>query len=108
MKASIWHKDIWLQRRTYVLFLVLITLIGSFSLVQLNTPKAHAAGTGYWHTNGSQILDSNNQPVRITGVNWFGFETANYTVHGLWQRNYKDMLNQIKSLGFNTIRLPYS
>ena len=108
MKAHMWHRGIWSQRRTYAMLLVLITLIGSLALVQLNTPKAHAAGAGYWHTNGSQILDSNNQPVRITGVNWFGFETANYTVHGLWQRNYKDMLNQIKSLGFNTIRLPYS
>lgn len=64
--------------------------------------------TGYWHTNGTQILDANNQPVRIAGINWFGFETPNYVVHGLWTRNYKDMLDQIKNLGFNTIRLPYS
>lgn len=67
-----------------------------------------AAGSGYWHTSGSQILDSNNVPVRIAGINWFGFETANYVVHGLWTRGYKDMLDQIKSLGYNTIRLPYS
>lgn len=65
-------------------------------------------GAGYWHTSGSQILDSNNQPVRIAGVNWFGFETPNYVAHGLWSRDYKDMLNQIASLGYNTIRLPFS
>ena len=70
--------------------------------------QAKAAGQGYWHTNGTQILDANNQPVRIAGINWFGFETPNYVVHGLWARNYKDMLNQIKSLGYNTLRLPYS
>jgi endoglucanase len=69
---------------------------------------AHAAATGYWHTDGRQILDSQNQPVRMTGVNWFGSETANYTPHGLWTRNYKDMLDQIKSLKYNTLRLPYS
>jgi endoglucanase len=46
--------------------------------------------------------------VRIAGVNWFGFETANYVPHGLWSRDYKDMMNQMKSLGYNTIRLPYS
>src|SRR5882762_3876575 len=80
----------------------------SYFITKYTTKSSNAASTGYWHTNGSQILDSNNQPVRITGIAWFGFETANYTVHGLWQRNYKDMLNQIKSLGFNTIRLPYS
>ena len=72
------------------------------------TQRAKAAGTGYWHTSGSQILDSSNQPVKIAGINWFGFETGNYTFHGLWSRDYRDVLDQIKSLGYNTIRLPYS
>jgi endoglucanase len=67
-----------------------------------------AAGTGFWHTNGKKILDSNNQEVRITGINWFGLETPNYTLHGLWSRNYRDVLNQVKSLGYNTLRLPFS
>ncbi len=65
-------------------------------------------GTGYWHTSGRQILDASNNPVRIAGVNWFGFETANLVVHGLWTRDYKSMLDQMKSLGYNSIRLPYS
>ena len=47
-----------------------------------------------------------NQPVRIAGINWFGFETSKYVVHGLDVRSYKDMLDQIKSLHYNTIRLP--
>jgi endoglucanase len=72
-----------------------------------NTPFA-PVGEGWWHTNGAQILDGNNQPVRIAGINWFGFETPNFVAHGLWSRNYKDMLKQIKSLGYNTVRLPYS
>lgn len=72
------------------------------------TPVMNAAGVGYWHTSGNRILDQNNQPVRIAGVNWFGFETATYAPHGLWARGYKEMLDQIKSLGYNTIRLPYS
>ncbi len=65
-------------------------------------------GQGYWHTSGAQILDANNQPVRIAGVNWFGFETPSYVAHGLWTRNYKDMLNQIQRLQYNTLRLPYA
>lgn len=79
------------------------------------TPTPHTdgvvtpnAGTGYWHTSGTQILDSTNTPIRIAGVNWFGFETTNFTVHGLWARNYQDMMDQMVDLGFNTIRLPYS
>ncbi|HHW71539.1 MAG TPA: cellulase family glycosylhydrolase, partial [Clostridiales bacterium] len=44
---------------------------------------------------------------RLTGVNWFGFETSNYVVHGLWSRDYKSMLQQISDLGFNCLRIPW-
>ncbi len=66
------------------------------------------AGTGYWHTNGSQIVDSTGKAVRVAGVSWFGMETPDETPDGLWARNYQDMMKQMVSLGFNTIRLPYS
>lgn len=77
-------------------------------LAALGCATALMAQSGYWRTQGSQILDSANQPVRIAGVNWFGMETGNYAPHGLWTRGYKSMLDQIKSLGYNSIRLPYS
>jgi len=44
---------------------------------------------------------------RLTGVNWFGFETGNFVPHGLWTRDYKSMLKEIKDLGFNALRLPW-
>ncbi|HYI97093.1 MAG TPA: cellulase family glycosylhydrolase [Bryobacteraceae bacterium] len=69
---------------------------------------AETIGAGYWRTSGKRILDSNGQQVRIAGVNWFGLETSTFAPHGLWVRSYRDMLDQIKSLGFNTVRLPYS
>ncbi len=69
---------------------------------------ALAAGNSYWHTDGNKILDDNNQVVKITGVNWFGLETSNFAPHGLWSRGYKEMMDRMKSLGYNTIRLPYS
>jgi endoglucanase len=69
---------------------------------------AEAAGAGYWHTSGRQILDASGQPVRVAGINWFGFETGNNIVHGLWSRDYKSMIDQMKSLGYNTIRIPFS
>ena len=90
---------------------VLLVVLSAFLIAGIVlTPRqqANAAGTGYWHTSGSKILDSNNQQVRIAGINWFGFETSNYAPHGLWARDYKSMLDQVKSLGYNTIRLPYS
>ncbi|MFJ3672080.1 cellulase family glycosylhydrolase [Streptomyces sp. NPDC090106] len=66
------------------------------------------AGAGYWHTSGRQILDAAGQPVRIAGINWFGFETSNHVVHGLWSRDYKSMIDQMRSLGYNTLRIPFS
>jgi len=67
-----------------------------------------ASVSGYFHTSGNQILDANNQVVKIAGVNWFGFETSNFAPHGLWARSYQSMMDQMKQTGFNTIRLPFS
>ncbi|MEV7405350.1 cellulase family glycosylhydrolase [Streptomyces sp. NPDC091267] len=83
---------------------LLLPLAGS----QVATAAAVAPGDGYWHTSGRQLLDAADKPVRIAGINWFGFETSNYVPHGLWSRDYKSMIDQMKSLGYNTIRLPYS
>ncbi len=83
------------------------TRAGALILLLAAVPSLFAAGDGYWHTSGNRILDAAGNPVRITGVNWFGFET-NFAPHGLWARGYKDMMDQMKSLGFNTIRLPFA
>jgi endoglucanase len=72
-----------------------------------STLKASAA-SGYFSTSGRNIIDSSGKVVRFTGVNWFGFETDRYMPHGLWQVNYKAVLNKVKSLGLTMIRLPYS
>jgi endoglucanase len=73
-------------------------------------PAAPAAGvgSGYWHTSGNQILDSSGNPVRIAGINWYGFETPDEIAHGLWAQDYHTIINDIKDLGYNTIRIPFS
>jgi endoglucanase len=63
---------------------------------------------GYFHTRGADIVDSNGAVVRLTGINWFGFETANFAPHGLWQRGMGSFLDQIAALGYNVIRVPFS
>ncbi len=59
-------------------------------------------------TSGPEIVDAGGRPVMLRGVNWFGMEAKTQAPHGLWARDYKEMLAQIKSLGYNMIRLPYS
>lgn len=72
------------------------------------TPPAHAWPTGSYHTVGGQIVDVVGHLVRITGINWFGLETCTFAPHGLWARNWQDILDQIVHLHYNTIRLPFS
>ncbi len=62
---------------------------------------------GFFHTQGSQIVDSSGNPVRLTGVSWFGMETGTFAPHGLDRRSLGSMLDQIKSLGFNSVRIPF-
>jgi endoglucanase len=69
---------------------------------------AAAPGAGYWHTSGSKILDTNNQQVRIAGINWYGFETTDEVAHGLNSQDYKTILQTIQANGYNTVRLPFS
>lgn len=59
-------------------------------------------------TRGADIIDANGSPIMLKGVNWFGIETETHAPHGLWARDYKDMLAQIKGLGYDSIRLPFS
>jgi len=38
----------------------------------------------------------------------YGFETSANIPQGLWARSYVSILDQVKALGFNTIRIAYS
>ncbi len=67
-----------------------------------------ASDAEYWHTSGNRILDERNQPVRIAGINWYGFETARQVPGGLTEQDYRAILQTIKGDGFNTVRIPLS
>ncbi|SJM95404.1 glycoside hydrolase family 5 protein [Crenothrix polyspora] len=64
-----------------------------------NTAQAYS-------TDNGAIYDGSGQSVQLRGVNWFGFEVQDHVAHGLWSRNWKDMILQMKSLGFNAVRIP--
>ncbi|PVE19403.1 cellulase family glycosylhydrolase [Arthrobacter sp. Bz4] len=96
---------------------VMLALAGCGGVPPASAPEAlnvvHAAnvstkGAGWLHTDGGTIRDAANKPYVIRAANWFGLETPDCVPHGLWTINLNDGLRQIKSMGFNTIRLPYS
>lgn len=59
---------------------------------------AHAAG----------LYAALNQTVLLKGVNWFGFETATFSPHGLWATSADYLLDFVRQNKFNTIRVPFS
>src|SRR5688572_25017516 len=78
-------------------------------VVMLSTNLSQAKiASNYLHTSGNRILDASGRVGGLSGVNWFGFETESRAPHGLWSRNWEEMLDQIRALGYNVIRLPFS
>src|SRR5437660_1491120 len=63
---------------------------------------------GSLSARSGRLYDAAGREVRLTGVNWFGLETPNFAPHGLWARNWGEMLDQIAASGFNSLRLPFS
>lgn len=64
--------------------------------------------TGPLSTDGGQIVTEEGEKVRLQGVSWFGFETEAFAPQGLGIRSYQSMMDQMKEMGFNTLRLPFS
>ncbi len=61
------------------------------------------------HAVGNQFVDSAGNKIWLRGVNWYGFDGPDLMVHGLYAgRDYKDMIDQMRELGFNLFRLPLS
>lgn len=59
-------------------------------------------------TSGTSIVRLSGETVQIKAINWFGIESANRVPHGLWADGYKLMIDRMKALGFNAIRLPFA
>ncbi len=69
---------------------------------------AEGSVMGPLSTSGNRIVNAAGETVQIEAVNWFGLETDTIAPHGLWTRNWAEMMDEIKATGFNAIRLPFS
>lgn len=84
------------------------------SVVMLSTMSAFSfSGTpidndDWLHVEGNQIVDMNNNPVWLTGANWFGFNATERVFHGLWSVNLESTLDSIAARGINLLRVPIS
>ena len=75
------------------------------SLISTTPTLTPTQSTGYSVNNNKMY--KNGSPITLKGVNWFGFETETQSIHGLWVRNWKEYISQMKSLGFNAVRVPF-
>jgi endoglucanase len=74
--------------------------------VTVNIPVT-GGGPGYSVAGGKMFRDG--VEIKLFGLNWFGLETPDRVLHGLWTgRALADFLADIKSKGFNALRLPLS
>src|SRR5215831_17501928 len=60
------------------------------------------------HTSGYRILDSENRAVRLTAVNWYGFDQKEFVPGGLDHATLEKIVEQIHALGVNSVRLPWA
>lgn len=86
-----------------------VSLSGSAEEPVVEPPDEQPVPLTRLKTVGNQFLNQEtNEDVVLRSVNWFGAEGTNYTPHGTWIRPWRSIIDQIKSLGFNCIRLPFS
>jgi endoglucanase len=60
------------------------------------------------HTSGYQVLDANNHAVRLTSVNWYGFDQKEFVPGGLDHAPLAKIIEQLHALGVNSVRLPWA
>lgn len=95
--------------RLLVALSVIVTLLAiMLPLAPETNAQLATPGTGYWHTVGTQIVDGAGRPVRINGVTWYGMESSHWVPAGLGFQRYTTIMDLVKLLGYNTIRLPFS
>ena len=84
-----------------------------FFLLALNcaTPSASAQPPAIappLHTEGHQIVDSAGHTIRLTSVNWYGFDQKEFVVGGLDHATLAAIVAQIQRIGVNSVRLPWA
>jgi len=93
---------------TFVLLLCLgVTLAITLPSNDNHLPNADQCFSAFNFTSEGGQLRVNGAPFILKGASWFGFETSNNVFHGLWARDYKDLLDFLATNGFNGLRVPF-
>lgn len=96
-------------QKTFYIILILVLTLSLSSLFTINKNKSNLKVQAInEYTTSQNKIYKNGTEIQLFGVNWFGAEVDSTLVpHGLWTRDYKDMIAQVKDLNFNAFRIPF-
>lgn len=60
------------------------------------------------HTAGYNLVDAAGHALRLTSVNWYGFDEREYVAGGLDHAPLATIIGQIQRIGVNSVRLPWA
>jgi endoglucanase len=109
---DIWeHVDV-MNRALAVMLLLIVSLplsIASGGAVDpVTRAQENPIGAGYWHTEGTHLVDAAGNTVRLNGVTWYGMDSSRWVPAGLDFQPYTNIMDAVKLLGYNAIRLTFS
>jgi endoglucanase len=93
-----------MKRRSFVAPIVFLSIIfclprTTFAQQRIRPPL---------HTRGDEIVDAAGRAVRLTSVNWYGFDEKEYVVGGLDHAPLGTIIKEIQDIGVNSVRLPWA
>jgi len=81
-------------------------LVHTLVAIVIATAAANATAAGYF-TQSGKIYDATGQEIQLRGISHYGFNDLILQPQFLWAMGWKEQIAQIKSLGFNAIRVPF-
>lgn len=60
------------------------------------------------HTEGHRIVDAAGHAVRLTSANWYGFDEKECVAGGLDHAPLAEIIDRIREIGVNSVRLPWA
>ncbi len=90
------------MRWTLLALLVLLVAPGRASAEAATRPALPLRTEGRW------IVDAKGRRFKLAGVNWYGAEEKDYVVGGLDRAPLERIAASIRTMGFNSVRIPWS
>ncbi|MDR7193734.1 glycoside hydrolase family 5 protein [Luteimonas terrae] len=88
-------------------WLLLAAAAGPPAPLATGSPPATLPPPSGYHVRAGQVHDPDGRPVQLRGINHFGFNAPILQPQFLWKMGWKAQITQIKTLGFNAVRLPF-